>query len=59
MQNCGLWSSGLYRSVVLYVLSNVSEERIASIFRLHFYLKVGGDMLLRNAGNHQRYYKTA
>jgi hypothetical protein len=69
MFSCTMPSSGMWRRVNL-VWTNVSEERIASIFgveksackekckfleRGFFYPEDGGDKLLRNVGSHKNY----
>jgi hypothetical protein len=48
----GLWSSGLRHHVAPLVVTNLSEELAASIFRVE---EIGQMGFLQNFGNHLRY----
>jgi hypothetical protein len=43
-----LLSSGLWRPLIWYIITDVSEERVSSILRLEEYPEDGGNMFLQN-----------
>jgi hypothetical protein len=51
-----LWSSGLWHQIVLWAVTDVSEELAAYTFKVDLYREDGGSKLLRNVGKHQQDY---
>jgi hypothetical protein len=49
------WFSGLWRRIISWAVTNVSEERIASILRVIISPEDRGNTFFRNVGNHLQY----